>query len=197
MEAWAHALDSQLVQNDSDEASALARTKDLLHVMAQQAVKDVQTPSQSALDSLACRQLEVEKALESCQSSIAALQEQSLHPELGEQVVSDEKFTKLVRAVAGTTQKLIRLEHNLTILATSRSRDPSSATTSLPSTPEPTGAAVQQQIMQLLQAHTRAISQTWQWVSANVRVTQQHATWIGNAASRDVRVNSATRPTSP
>eukprot|EP00971_Amphidinium_carterae_P310890 6178330-Amphidinium_carterae.1 len=50
--------------------------------------------------------------------------------------------------------------------------------------------------MRLLQMHTQAISHTWQWVAANVRVTQQHAVSL-RAAVRQKQVPQHTGVANP
>eukprot|EP00971_Amphidinium_carterae_P027230 536332-Amphidinium_carterae.2 len=43
LEAWAHALDSQLAVDDDESTQAIVRAREILDVMAQQAIKDAQT----------------------------------------------------------------------------------------------------------------------------------------------------------
>eukprot|EP00971_Amphidinium_carterae_P352082 6492416-Amphidinium_carterae.2 len=211
VEAWAHAFDSQLVRDEGEESRAVFRASELLAALASQAVRDAQqsavadcrtrldslearTPlgqsNQADLDYLCQRQSKLERDLESYQARVAAEAERA-DPELGpapmaaaaSSYVSEEKFLRLVRAVAGNTQKLVRAESMLSALRTQIGND-LPGQPSLPSQrvdPQADGIT-QQHIMKLLSMHTNAISQTWSWVSANVRVTQQHAAWLSKAA---------------
>eukprot|EP00971_Amphidinium_carterae_P097190 1923464-Amphidinium_carterae.1 len=201
VEAWAHAFDSQLVRDENEESRAVLRASELLAAMASQAVRDAQhataTDCNSRLDSLEARvplrqsnqadldylcqrQSKLERDLESYQAKGVAELERA-EPELGSapattaasNYVSEDKFLRLVRAVAGNTQKLVRAE---SMMATLRARtgEDLPGQPSLPSqrAADPQAEAItMQHVMKLLSMHTNAISQTWHWVSANVRVT--------------------------
>eukprot|EP00971_Amphidinium_carterae_P324253 6443764-Amphidinium_carterae.4 len=214
VEAWAHAFDSQLVRDESEENRAVLRASELLAAVAKQAVRDAQSAAsddclnrvvslearlpygqshQADLDYLCQRQTKLERDLEACQTSVAATAER-IEPELGSMstnspYVTEEKFLRLVRAVAGNTQKLVRNEKVLSTLHARLGSD----LPGQPSVPhqqmvdQPTDGTTHQHIMKLLDMHTRAISQTWHWVSANVRVTQQHAAWLSKVSSSQIR----------
>eukprot|EP00971_Amphidinium_carterae_P273513 5428114-Amphidinium_carterae.2 len=193
VEAWAHAFDSQLVRDEGEENRAVLRASELLAAIASQAVPRVPLgqSNQADLDYLCKRQSKLERDLESYQAKVAAEVERA-EPELGSiptpaaasRLVSEEKFLRLVRAVAGNTQKLVRVESMMSTLR-ARFGEDLPGQPSLPSqraADPPAEVITQQHIMKLLSMHTHAISQTWHWVSANVRVTQQHAAWLSKVA---------------
>eukprot|EP00971_Amphidinium_carterae_P335657 6471629-Amphidinium_carterae.4 len=148
-------------------------------------VSDVQTAGSSMLTNsslsstdradldLVCNRLvDLEKQTQECKLLVASLQEIIDLKEYGQSdQMPNDKFMRLARAVAGTTQKAMRAEQLVGTLSSQVEllrKEVSRAATQ----------SVDPQLMQLLQMHTRAISQTWQWVASNVRITQAHAAWI-------------------
>eukprot|EP00971_Amphidinium_carterae_P169646 3361274-Amphidinium_carterae.1 len=112
--------------------------------------------------------------------------------------ITSSNFSKLVRTVAGTTQKVVQLEQSLASLSSRLSTmTQHNVRNSAEQRTPMTDVTPHQHIMTLLEMHTQSIARTWQWVSANVRVTQQHASWLAKVTMSSATTSScATAKTS-
>eukprot|EP00971_Amphidinium_carterae_P170107 3370412-Amphidinium_carterae.2 len=178
LEAWAHILDCHLEPDASLAEGALSRTQKMLENLVQQAIDKAcpQGRLHAAIDGL-------NASIESMQVQVAALQEKVEHKEFccnsSIDADADRKVANLAGAMSAVCQKVTAIEQHV-LKVTEFTHKIREETRKKPTSQNSA------ELMALLQMHTNAISQTWQWVSSNIRITQQHAAWIhrgGNATS--------------
>eukprot|EP00971_Amphidinium_carterae_P318312 6327195-Amphidinium_carterae.3 len=132
----------------------------LIHTL-QQRVQALERHSESRAAGVNCA---CQTAMDTVLAQVAAMQEKIDLKEYGEQQRCEAEAVRKVNNLAGAIslycQRLVTLEQQMRVAGVAQS--------SLP----------QQDVLTLLNMHTRAISQTWQWVSSTVKVTQQHAAWL-------------------
>eukprot|EP00971_Amphidinium_carterae_P329004 6461218-Amphidinium_carterae.1 len=203
IEAWAHALDSQSCSSEIETGGALTRTKELLLAMATrcvaEAVKDLQSQSdqasQSPTTSLLARVDQLQASLEATQVQMTAIQEtiqfKEHHVNEPDSVDIERRVSNVAAAVATACNRVAQLEQHV-LKVTEFVHKLRSEVCRSPAAPS------QKEVMALLQMHTNAISQTWQWVASNVKVTQQHAAWLHGRDQPSTRPNvHAPRHASP